>query len=143
MRRLVDGTRISMKRSAGWVGVPLAALAMLVLVLSGSAGAHVSPPGCGQNGIDLNVSRTPATAEPRIANSILHDDAGDTDTANTSKTVTARVVDAGIAITNSATNEVGHQHVFDITVTALPGAVGPPTFNSITPSVTPAPTSQS
>jgi len=46
-----------------------------------------------------------------------------------------------IAIAPSAVNEVGHQHVFTVTVTSLSGQTT--TFNSITPSVTPTPDSMS
>jgi hypothetical protein len=49
-------------------------------------------------------------------------------------------VDAAIGIGPSASNEVGHQHVFTIVVTALPGGVTTaPTFKSITTSVAPQP----
>lgn len=58
MRHLFSGKT----RRIGWVGLPLAALA--VLVLGGAASAHVSPTGCTNNGIDLSINRTPATVEP-------------------------------------------------------------------------------
>ena len=48
-------------------------------------------------------------------------------------------VDASIGISPSSVNEVGHAHVFTITVTALPSTATPVIFNSITPSVTPTP----
>src|SRR4051812_41382246 len=60
MRYLFSGRT----RRVGWVGASLAALATLVLVLGGSASAHVSPTGCTQNGIDLSISRSPGTVEP-------------------------------------------------------------------------------
>ncbi len=49
-------------------------------------------------------------------------------------------VDAFITITPAtAVNEVGNQHVFTITYTALPGNATPVVFNSITPSISPTP----
>lgn len=83
---------------------------------------------------DGSFHATSATARATITNSILHDDAADQDAANAEKTVTARVVDAGIAITpTNDTNPAGTDHIFTITVTAVPGAVGPPIFNSNRP----------
>src|SRR5205085_2384253 len=53
---------------------------------------------------------------------------------------TKRYVDAAVAISpNSAANEVGHQHTFTVTVTAIPSGAAPVSFDSITPSVSPAP----
>ena len=52
-------------------------------------------------------------------------------------------VDAAITIGPSAFNPVGREHVFTITVTASPAGASPVSFDSITPSVTPAPTSSS
>ena len=47
-------------------------------------------------------------------------------------------VDANVAITpQQATNEVGTQHVFTITTTALPGSATPVSITSITPSLNP------
>jgi len=46
-----------------------------------------------------------------------------------------------ITIAPSAVNEVGHQHVFTVTVTSIPGTTT--VFNSITPHVTPTPDSMS
>src|SRR5207253_5824410 len=46
-------------------------------------------------------------------------------------------VDGAIAITPAtAVNEVGDNHVFTITVTAIPSGATPVTFGTITPSVT-------
>src|SRR5262249_21294720 len=45
--------------------------------------------------------------------------------------------DANVSITPSGTNEVGHQHVFQISTTALPSGTAP-TLTSITPTVTTA-----
>jgi hypothetical protein len=52
-------------------------------------------------------------------------------------------VDASIAITPTAVNEVDHSHTFTVTVTALPADSPKATFTSIIPSVTPAPGSMS
>jgi hypothetical protein len=53
-----------------------------------------------------------------------------------------RFVDASVSITPSATNEVGHQHVFNISTTAAPSGTAA-TLTSIGTSVSPAPSSQS
>jgi hypothetical protein len=63
--------------------------------------------------------------------------------ANDGSAATKSYVDANVSITPNGTNEVGQAHIFTITVNALPGAVTPVAFTSITPSVTPAPSSQS
>ena len=54
---------------------------------------------------------------------------------------TKNFVDASIAIGPSAVNPVGQQHVFTVTVTAIPGTASPISFGAITPNVTPAPSS--
>lgn len=51
-----------------------------------------------------------------------------------------RAVDASITISPTATNEINHQHVFNIAVTAVPSGSGSPGF-SISTNVAPAPTS--
>src|SRR5438309_6314112 len=63
--------------------------------------------------------------------------------AGDSGPATKHYVDANIQITPNGTNEVGTAHTFTITVHALPDSTGTPTFGTITPSVSPAPTSQS
>jgi hypothetical protein len=56
---------------------------------------------------------------------------------------TKRFVDGSISITPNDTNGIKESHTFTITATAIPSGATPVTFNSITPSVSPAPTSQS
>ncbi len=57
---------------------------------------------------------------------------------------TKQYVDASIAISPlTDTNATGEQHVFDITVTAHPSGASPVSFGTITPSVSPEPTSKS
>jgi adhesin/invasin len=51
-----------------------------------------------------------------------------------------RFADANVSITPSAVNEAGHAHTFTITTNALPGGTTP-TLQSITPHVTPSPSS--
>src|SRR3989442_14055186 len=52
-------------------------------------------------------------------------------------------VDANISIAPNGVNEVGTAHTFTITVNALPDGASPVSFGTITPSVSPAPGSQS
>src|SRR3989441_471855 len=54
-----------------------------------------------------------------------------------------KFVDANISIAPNGVNEVGTAHTFTITVNALPDGASPVVFTSITPSVSPAPDSQS
>ena len=63
--------------------------------------------------------------------------ASTTGTNGNSGPVTKRWVDGNISITPSATNEVGQNHTFDITVNASPSGATPD-FLSITPSITPS-----
>ncbi len=57
---------------------------------------------------------------------------------------TKEYVDASIAISPlTDTNGIGEQHVFNITVTAHPSGASPVSFGTITPSVSPNPTSKS
>src|SRR4051812_4382498 len=94
MRRLGDEVGKIRTGTVGWIGIPLAALAMLVLMLSGAAVAHVSPPGCSNNGIDLSVNRAPGTVQPgdtinftvAVANGPIA--AGDCDVTNATVTLT-------------------------------------------------------
>ena len=51
-----------------------------------------------------------------------------------------RAVDASITISPTATNEINHQHVFNIAVTAIPSGSGSPGF-SISTNVSPSPSS--
>ena len=64
-------------------------------------------------------------------------------THGSSGSATKKYVDANISITPTATNGITEAHTFSITVTALPGTATPVAFTSITPSVSPAPGSQS
>ena len=64
-------------------------------------------------------------------------------TANNSGPAVKHYVDASVGIGPSAVNPIGKQHVFDIVVTAYPGGTSPVSFDSITPSVSPAPGSMS
>ena len=64
-------------------------------------------------------------------------------TGQNSSPAVKHYVDASVGIGPSASNEVGHQHVFDIVVTAYPAGTSPVSFASITPSVSPAPGSMS
>jgi hypothetical protein len=58
-------------------------------------------------------------------------------THGSSGPATKTYVDASVAIGPSADNEVGHAHIFTVTVTAIPSGASPVVFTSITPSVTP------
>lgn len=57
--------------------------------------------------------------------------------------MTKKWADASIKVVETAVNEVKHQHVFTVTATAHRPANETVTFDSITPSVDPAPTAQS
>jgi LPXTG-motif cell wall-anchored protein len=52
---------------------------------------------------------------------------------------TKTYVDAAVAIAPTAVNEVGHPHVFNVTVTAIPSGATPVVFNSINPTIFPTP----
>ena len=68
---------------------------------------------------------------------------GDTH-AGDSPSATKSFVDANITITPSTSvNEINNAHTFTVTFTALPGTAGPVSFGTITPSVSPTPTSTS
>ncbi|MEO7804416.1 MAG: prealbumin-like fold domain-containing protein, partial [Actinomycetota bacterium] len=56
---------------------------------------------------------------------------------------TKRYVDASVQISANDTNGIGEPHTFNITVTAYPDSATPVVFDSITPSVSPAPGTQS
>lgn len=64
-------------------------------------------------------------------------------TADNSGPATKKWVDAYITIGESATNNITDPHTFTITVTQIPGSAIPASTVSITPNVTPAPSSQS
>jgi hypothetical protein len=57
--------------------------------------------------------------------------------------LTKRWANASIKVEGNAVNEVTHQHVFTVTATAQRPGNESVDFSSITPSVSPAPTSQS
>lgn len=63
--------------------------------------------------------------------------------AGSSGPLTKRWVDASISIAPNGVNEVGVDHTFTITVTALPSGASPVVFSSIITDVTPAPGSMS
>ena len=56
---------------------------------------------------------------------------------------TKRFVDASITITPSGVNGIGENHTFTVTATAIPAGATTVTFNSVTTSLSAAPTSQS
>jgi len=60
-------------------------------------------------------------------------------THGSSGPATKTYVDASVAIGPSADNEVGHAHIFTVTVTAIPSGASPVVFTSITTNVTPTP----
>jgi hypothetical protein len=86
---------------------------------------------------DGSFAAQSATAKAEVTG-VLHDAPRD-DAVDITKTSTTAVVDAGISISPSKTNPVGLDHVFTIQVHAIPDGVGPAVFNSITPTVSPAP----
>ncbi len=65
-----------------------------------------------------------AQAQVALSGSILHDSDQVEDTADTSKTVSAAVVDANIQITPNGVNEVGTTHTFTAHVNAKAGIPG-------------------
>src|SRR5262249_29151699 len=56
---------------------------------------------------------------------------------------TNNFVDASVTISPNGVNEITHQHIFNVTVTAMPGNATPVSFGTITPSVIGSPDSQS
>ena len=77
------------------------------------------------------------------ASATLTRSTGDTH-AGDSPSATKTYVDANITISPlAATNAVGVAHTFTVTVTAIPSGASPVSFDSITPSVSPTPSSTS
>jgi hypothetical protein len=58
-----------------------------------------------------------------------------------SDNLTKRWIDASVTIGPSAVNPIGEPHTFDVVVTAIPSGASPVSFDLVTTSVTPEPTS--
>ncbi|MFN2463513.1 MAG: beta strand repeat-containing protein [Candidatus Dormibacteria bacterium] len=103
---------------------------------SGSCSGQITSPSAGQTSV--TASTTLSVGGVSLTRTTGDGLAGDSATAS------KIWVDGSVAISPlKATNVVTHEHVFTVTVTAIPAGATPVVFNSVTPSVTPAPTSQS
>ncbi|MFL5797039.1 MAG: hypothetical protein ACJ77A_03785, partial [Actinomycetota bacterium] len=125
----------------------------VTLTNTGGATASITGGTCSTTGTNSSGDCTVVVSSPTAGTTTAH--AAATLTVGTSSLsvetdgkapnsgdATKKWVDGNISITPNGVNEVGHQHVFTITANAVPAGTTV-TFNSITPSVSPAPTSQS
>lgn len=139
---------VDINHGSGWENAP----AGTVINFTASGPGTLSAPSCTTVGTtgSCTVTLTSTEVGTTVVNAstdaltdgllILRNTSGQ---AGNSGPATKKWVDAYITIGESATNNITDPHTFTITVTQIPGEATPASTVAITPSVNPAPSSQS